>query len=311
MPCISVIIPTYNRAQTIIPALQSVLAQTRTDFEIIVADDGSSDNSREVLAPFAERVIYDYAENRGQSAARNRGARLARGEFLAFLDSDDLWEPRKLELQIPLLEQQPTIGWVYCDMDYFGNTPADYRPRTFSKIPPQRGLIFKSLLIAGCPMHTPTLVVRKTLFGSIGGYNESMRVFEDHDLYYRLAATSPADYVDQVLVHCRREDRGPPKPMTAKVSQLRLASKRRVLQEYPDQLRDFTELELQQSLGAALQETAVIEAMEGNYAEARKLNAECIRTCPKWWKPFFYKYGLMWPELFLKIRLLLAKIKHG
>lgn len=311
MSKVSIIIPTYQRSQTIIPALESVFAQTISDYEVIVADDGSSDDTREVLAPYAERITYDYAENRGQSAARNRGAKLARGEYLAFLDSDDLWYPRKLELQVPLLEQQPNVGWVYCDMDYFGNTPADYRPRTFSKIPPQRGSILKSLLITGCPMHTPTLLVRKSLFESLHGYNESMRVFEDHDLYYRLAANAPADYVDQVLVHCRREDRGPPKPLTAKVSQLRLSSKRRVLEEHPAQRAEFTELELQQSLGQALQETAVLEAMEGNYSEARKLIAECTQAFPKWWKPLIYKYGFLLPGPFLKLRHFLANIKHG
>ena len=110
MPRVSVIIPTYNRAHLIRQALESALAQTCRDFEIIVADDGSTDHTAEVVAQFGSAVTYIPLPHRDQPAAtRNGGLRVARGEFVAFLDSDDLFFPNKLALQIAALEAHPHV----------------------------------------------------------------------------------------------------------------------------------------------------------------------------------------------------------
>src|SRR5687768_9931393 len=115
-PKVSVVIPVYNRAKYVGETIESVLSQTYQDFELIVVDDGSTDGSRKVLESFGNRVTvleHPNRENRGQSAAINRGLAAARGEFVGMLDSDDLWLPRKLELQVGFLDKHPEIGLVY------------------------------------------------------------------------------------------------------------------------------------------------------------------------------------------------------
>src|SRR4030042_4827818 len=105
MPKVSVIIPTYNRGNLVLESIQSVFAQTFSDYEIIVIDDGSTDNTREVLHPYLSKLTYIYEKNSGQSFARNIGILASKGEYIAFLDSDDLWEPEKLETQVKLLDK--------------------------------------------------------------------------------------------------------------------------------------------------------------------------------------------------------------
>ncbi len=108
MPKVSVIIPTFNCAVYLPQAIESVLGQTWQDFELIVVDDGSTDDTCQVLAPYQNRLVYLYQENQGESSARNKGIQVAQGEYLAFLDSDDLWLATKLERQITVLEAWPS-----------------------------------------------------------------------------------------------------------------------------------------------------------------------------------------------------------
>ena len=113
-PRVTVVIPTYNRAKVILRALETAFAQTYRNLEIIVVDDGSTDDTTAVLAPYWERIHYIHQSNQGASAARNRGIQEATGEFIAFLDSDDEWLPAKLERQIELLEARPDLSFVAC-----------------------------------------------------------------------------------------------------------------------------------------------------------------------------------------------------
>src|SRR3990170_2838516 len=115
MPKVSVIIPTYNREKYIVETLQSVFAQTFTDYEVIVIDDGSTDNTADVLRPYLDRIVYIRKPNGGQGSARNVGIKVAKGEYIAFLDSDDLWMPEKLELQVKYLDNNKDAGLVFTD----------------------------------------------------------------------------------------------------------------------------------------------------------------------------------------------------
>ena len=110
-PLVSVVIPTYNRAWVIKEAVDSVLAQDYKDFELIIVDDGSTDNTSDVLASYGEDVRVLFQENRGVSAARNRGVAEASGHFVAFLDSDDLWLPKKLSIQVEFFSKTPDAFW--------------------------------------------------------------------------------------------------------------------------------------------------------------------------------------------------------
>jgi glycosyltransferase involved in cell wall biosynthesis len=308
MPLVSVIIPAYQRAYTLVPVLEKVFAQTFTDYEVIIADDGSKDNTQEVLAPYRDRIIYEYAENRGASSARNRGARLARGKYLAFLDSDDFWEPRKLELQVALLECQPEVGWVYCDRRIVGSPDGDSE-RNFALHPPHRGWILKHFFLQHSPAHTSTLVVRKKLYEAAGGFDETLRVFEDHDLYFRLAERSQADYVDELLVHCCRDNRGPYAKPTAEMLESRLEFKRRALRNNPTLQQEFNKLEFRRGYVTTVNEVAVAYAEQGDYQKANALFKECTQIDPAWFKPWIYRSALKFPSLFVSTRQWLAKVK--
>ena len=111
-PLVSVIIPTYNSSQYIKEAIDSVLAQTYKNFEIIVIDDGSTDNTKEVLAPYLSVIKYIYKNNGGPASARNRGIKEANGEFVAFLDADDVWKPDRLARGVDILDQRPEVGLI-------------------------------------------------------------------------------------------------------------------------------------------------------------------------------------------------------
>ncbi len=113
MPVVSVIIPTYNRADMLDEALRSVFAQTYKDFEVIVVDDGSTDHTRSVVDKYPHRVRYVHQENQGHALAKNTGIAAADGGYIAFLDDDDTWLPRKLELQMDVLENNPDVDLVY------------------------------------------------------------------------------------------------------------------------------------------------------------------------------------------------------
>ena len=128
MPRVSVIIPTYNRAGYLCESIESVLTQTYTDYEIIVVDDGSTDDTEEVLQLWiADGTIhYVWQENRGESAARNHGIELAIGEYIAFLDSDDLFMPTKLEEQVAYLDNHPEVGMAHSCYSKFGEAGASW-----------------------------------------------------------------------------------------------------------------------------------------------------------------------------------------
>ncbi|HEY5957340.1 MAG TPA: glycosyltransferase family A protein, partial [Polyangiaceae bacterium] len=115
MPKVTAVIPTYNRREYVQEAIDSIIAQTFRDYEIIVVDDGSTDGTREALpARYGERIRYLWQTNQGESAARNHALSLAMGQYIAFLDSDDLWLPDKLTKQVALLEQRQDIGAAFC-----------------------------------------------------------------------------------------------------------------------------------------------------------------------------------------------------
>jgi len=120
-PRVSVIIPTYNRAQMLVECLESVISQTFTDYEVIVIDDGSTDDTGELVKPYLDRIEYIKHENKGNAAARNSGLDIARGELIAFLDSDDLWLPGKLEREVDYLDGHPDVDMVCANGIFFGS----------------------------------------------------------------------------------------------------------------------------------------------------------------------------------------------
>lgn len=200
-PKISVIIPTYNRVHFLQEAIESVFRQTFQDYEIIVIDDGSSDNTKEMISKLGHKIRYFYQDNRGRSSARNHGIQMARGEYIAFLDSDDVFLPEKNAIQVKALDDNPEYGIVYSHaltMDEKGN------PLGMSWQGNLSGWIYPmNLFIKNCLITTPTVMVRANVLKHIGGFDENMHMCEDLDLWRRIARLYPVLHILSPLVKVR------------------------------------------------------------------------------------------------------------
>lgn len=186
-PLVSVIIPTYNRAALLRDAVRSVLAQTFSDFELIVIDDGSTDGTDRMMGGFDDsRLHYLKQENQGRSAARNRALSLARGRYIAFLDSDDLYLKDKLEKQVAFMDDHPDIDMIYTSAICVDDTgrPLDkqiYTAEVEGNIYPQIAF-FQPVTIT-----LPTVMLRREVLDAVGHFDERMERFEDTDLWRRIA----------------------------------------------------------------------------------------------------------------------------
>jgi glycosyltransferase involved in cell wall biosynthesis len=226
---VSVVIPTYNRAHIIRRAIESALAQTYGHLEIVVADDGSTDDTRAIAEGLGQRVVYVRQANAGVSAARNFGMKHARGEFIAFLDSDDSWQPWKIEAQVAALRRHPESGLVWTDMAAVddGDHLVDARhlrvmyaaygevdiettlsevdtlgalsarvPGELTSAPVREGDLFGGILL-GNLIHTSTVLFRRAWCEQTGGFDESfVRTGEDYEFYIRLCSAGPVVFID-------------------------------------------------------------------------------------------------------------------
>ena len=195
-PTVSVIIPTFNRWPVLGEAIESVLAQDYVDYELIVVDDGSTDETTERLNQFGSRLRIFSQANRGVSAARNLGVVYARGSYLAFLDSDDLWRPQKLAVQAAFMMRNPTVQICQTNEIWVRNGV-----RVNSKLRHQKpsGEIFLPSLEL-CLVSPSAVMLRRDLFERHGGFDEDFPVCEDYDLWLRIAVDHPVPLIDNALV---------------------------------------------------------------------------------------------------------------
>lgn len=204
-PRVSVVIPVYNRGKYIAETVGSVLAQTFKDIEVIAVDDGCTDNSRAVLESFGPAVQvleHPNRSNRGQSASINLGMRAARGEFIAVLDSDDLWAPDKLERQLAYFDAHPDVGLVYgngwvVDGDGKRMYPF-YQPDHREDSEPSRVLMDCYFLLPS------NALVRTAAFRRAGWFDESFRAAQDHDMAIRIAEITRIAYINEFIFSYRR-----------------------------------------------------------------------------------------------------------
>jgi len=201
---VSVIIPTYNRRELVQRAIGTVLAQTRPVQEIIVVDDGSTDGTGQALASaFGERIRVVRQDNAGVSSARNHGLRLARGRYLALLDSDDEWLPTKTQRQIEWLEARPDYGMALCDVVRMDAGHHDVELFRRRELLPEDGHILKWVLLQ--PSLVPaSVMMRREVFETVGGFDESLATGEDLDFHLRVAARWPIGIVEEPLVRAMR-----------------------------------------------------------------------------------------------------------
>jgi glycosyltransferase involved in cell wall biosynthesis len=195
-PKVSVIIPTYNRGWILREAVNSVLAQDYTDYELIVVDDGSTDNTLEILDSYGQDLIVLQQPNKGVSAARNRGIAESRAQLVAFLDSDDLWLPQKLTRQVEFFTINPDALICQTEETWLRNgvrvNPKN-RHHKFS------GMIFKPSL-ALCLVSPSAVMIRKILFDTVGLFDESLPACEDYDLWLRISCRYPVYLIDEPLI---------------------------------------------------------------------------------------------------------------
>ncbi|HET6432965.1 glycosyltransferase family 2 protein [Dyella sp.] len=240
MSLVSVIVPTFNRAYCLPRTLDSALAQTHGELEVLVVDDGSTDDTRQLIATrYADdpRVRYLYQENRGVAAARNLGLAQARGDFVALLDSDDIWQPWKLELQLRCLQQFPELGMVWTDMEaidpsgkvfsaaYIRTMYSAYalfaKGQLFTQTAPLRevapdllgvvgdaqlrmGMIF-SQMIMGSLVHTSTVLLRRQRLEQVKAFDETLRFSgEDYDFHLRTCRYGPVGFIDLPAIQYQR-----------------------------------------------------------------------------------------------------------
>jgi glycosyltransferase involved in cell wall biosynthesis len=211
IPTVTAIIPTYNRARFVSEAIDSVLAQSRPVDEIIVVDDGSTDDTPERLKKYGNSIRYIWQPNRGPAAARNRGIKEARGDFIAFQDSDDLWVPNKTERQLAFMHAHPDMEISFGLMANFA-APTDEATPEIKNWAIYRQLqanashvtdLFR-ILLQWNVVPTPTVLLRRSCFERIGYFREDMCQAEDYELWLRAAQLCRWGFVDSVLLHRRR-----------------------------------------------------------------------------------------------------------
>jgi glycosyltransferase involved in cell wall biosynthesis len=202
-PRISVIIPTYNSARYLGEAVASVLAQTYRPHDIIVVDDGSTDPTCEVLAPYMDQINYICQPNRGLSAARNRGLAAAVGELFAFLDADDVWLPTKLERQVHCLAQHPKAGLVYTNyLILHGDTG---RRSVRPPLPSCQGYCYPQVFLVN-PVLPSSVIIRRECLNYVGVFDEHINrpTTQDFDLWLRVARYFEFAYIPDPLFLYRR-----------------------------------------------------------------------------------------------------------
>jgi glycosyltransferase involved in cell wall biosynthesis len=186
MPKVSVIMPAYMTAHLIARSLDSVLLQTFRQFEIVVVNDGSPDTAEleKVLAAYGDKIVYIRQENKRAAGARNTAIASAKGEFLAFLDSDDYWLPDHLAHQMKLFEQDPSLDFVYCD----GMVDTPEGSRSFMEMCPSHGMAtFEALVVERCQIPVSTVVARKAALAKASFFDETLARCDDYDMWFRTA----------------------------------------------------------------------------------------------------------------------------
>jgi glycosyltransferase involved in cell wall biosynthesis len=206
-PIVSVVVPAFNRLMFLRPAIQSVFAQTFTDWQLIVADDGSDLETQRFLLSLADdpRVVVIRLPHSGRpSKVRNAGVSRATGDYVAFLDSDDLWLAHKLERQLEILHARAKCRWSYTaflQVDESGKPLPEEALRPWNA---HEGDIFEQVVTGRAQIRTPTVLAARELIAQAGGFDEGLISGEDFDLWLRLALCSDVAIVDEPLVHVRR-----------------------------------------------------------------------------------------------------------
>jgi glycosyltransferase involved in cell wall biosynthesis len=208
VPKVSVVIATYNRAKFLPETLESVFKQRFQVFELIVVDDGSTDNTQDVLRTYEDRIHYIYHENRGPSAARNLGVRRARAPWIAVQDSDDLCAAHHLETLYKYAAEHPGCGMIFANGAYLGGKEHNREtiiPGRKSQHLAQQGIKLVDLFDKSIVRLQASLISKKC-YDAVGGHDESLRISMDLDLAFRILMRHPVAYLDEVVFYYRKHE---------------------------------------------------------------------------------------------------------
>ena len=196
MPKVSIVSPTYNHAKYISECIDSALTQNYPNLEIIVVDDGSTDNTPAILKSFSDKIRYIRQDNRGIGAARNTGIRAAKGDLIAWLSSDDTFLPDKIAAQVQMFQQNPALGIIYTDYIVIDTQGKELGIARCPQIPSER---FVREILVSNPINSSTILVKKECFNKVGYCNEKLKVDEDGHLLLRIAKHFKFGHIAQPL----------------------------------------------------------------------------------------------------------------
>lgn len=293
MPRVSVIIPTYNRAHLIEETLESALAQTYPDYEIIVVDDGSTDGTLSVLSKYEDRlrVVSQAHQGNGGAQARNLGISKASGEYVAFLDSDDVWFPAKLERQLELIQEKRALSWAYTNAEVFDDATgrmAHVYDRVYRM---HQGDVLPYLLFENFIPFSSTLA-RTSLLAEVGGCYPIAKG-TDWDLNLRLASRTSIGYVSEALTRIRIH-RG---RIAANVSLAEALEARKAIVERAVERERKRLLPLRnKALAHMYVKTGHEYAVAGEIAQARRLFLQALRYSPSAWEAYLSLLGCLGGE---------------
>jgi len=304
-PLVCVIIPTYQREKWIKAAIESVLHQTFNDFELIVVDDGSTDRTAEIVSDMASRdrrIRYLYQTNRGPAGARNRGLQEATAEVIAFLDSDDLWKPEKLQLQMETLSQNADAGFVYCSgcfIDEEGNVDDESNRR----LKPTALYSAENILFDQVNFLTPGVLFRKHLLAKAGPFDESLEFLEDVDLWFRILCFTRAVFLDQELILIRRHTenlyKAPGRLLALNLYRSSVQMRRKLISFYERHVRALSPEEERKALHRHEIDLIKESLAQGFRSDARSMIVRYLKSYPGFLPGYFYFLLSLIPGNFL------------
>ena len=285
-PAVSVVIATYNRAELLTETIESVLKQTFRDFELIVVDDGSTDNTEKVLKSYGDRLHYIHQENRGPSAARNAGIQYARASWISIQDSDDICAPDHLESLYRCVEKRTDLRMVFANGAYLNDPKCKtIIPLKKSRRLAERGVQLNDLFSVSIVRLQAALLSREALL-SIGGLDENLRIAMDLDLAFRFFMRFPIAYLDKVVFFYRRHEGN-----IGRNHELRLLENLRVIeklvQDFPDSIKILGRHHINRRKAYRYYRLAKSRWKAGKKDAAKDALREALFL-----RPFFLKYRL-------------------
>jgi glycosyltransferase involved in cell wall biosynthesis len=287
-PAVSVVIATYNRAKFLPETIESIFRQNFHDYELLVVDDGSTDDTQKTLRPYENRLRYLYQENRGPSAARNLGVRYANADWISIQDSDDLCTPNHLQILWDYVKDHPKCGMVFANGDYLGGREHNREtiiPGDKSRQLAKRGVALSDFFEKSILRLQAALISHKA-YDALGGHDESLRICMDLDLGFRLLMNYPIAYLDDVVFSYRKHEGN-----TGRNEELRLMENIRVIEklfrQYPSAREQLGTETVSRRLAYRYYRLAKGRWRRNEKRQAREALRQAIHL-----RPYVFKYRL-------------------